>query len=191
MGQLQAFREGQPNGIFYRPTSPEGDAGFFIADRDNGLVYGFNGNAGPAGLTPYTAGTQTGPTGSGSATDPLKLVTTYTVPGRYAISQTTTYVKGSQQFRIHWDVTNTSGGTLHFKALAAADFFFEGSDKGTGIFTQGPPRFIGGTNADSGASGGFEEVPSGSPAWSAYEALAWGFDPTDVWPKIQAAAGSD
>ena len=191
MGQLQAFREGQPNGIFYRPTSTEGDAGFFIADRDNTTVYGFNGNAGPAGLTPYTAGTQTGPTGSGSATDPLKLVTTYTVPGRYAISQTTTYVKGSQQFRSHWEVTNTSGAPRHLKALAAADFFFEGSDKGTGIFTQGPPRFIGGTNADTGASGGFEEVPSGSPAWSKYQALAWGFGPADVWPKIQAAAGSD
>jgi hypothetical protein len=189
LGQLQAFRAGQPNGIFYRPSSLEGDAGFFIADRDNSLVYGFDGNAGPFGLTSYTAGTQTGPTGSGSAADPLKLVTTYAVTGRYAITQTTTYINGSQQFRIRWDVTAV-GGTRHFKALAAADFYFEGSDKGTGIFTQGPPRFIGGTNADTGNSGGFEEVPATS-AWSAYQALPFGNDPTEVWGKVEDAAASD
>jgi hypothetical protein len=189
LGQLQAFRAGQTNGIFYRPSALEGDAGFFIADRDNSTVYGFNGSAGPFGLTPYTAGLQTGPTGTGTAADPLKLITTYGVTGRYAISQTTTYVQGSQQFRIKWDVTAV-GGTRHFKALAAADFYFEGSDRGTGIFTQGPPRFIGGTNADTGNSGGFEEVPATS-TWSAYQALAYGNDPTEVWGKVEAAAAGD
>jgi hypothetical protein len=189
LGQLQAFRAGQTNGIFYRPSAPEGDAGFFIADRDTGLVYGFDGNAGPFGLTPYTAGVQTGPTGTGTAADPLKVVTTYGVTGRYAITQTTTYVNGSQQFRIRWDVT-AIGGARHFKALAAADFYFEGSDRGTGIFTQGPPRFIGGTNADTGNSGGFEEVP-GASSWSAYQALAYGNDATEVWGKVEAAAASD
>jgi hypothetical protein len=188
MGQLQAFRDGQLNGIFYRPSSPEGDAGFFIADLDSATVYGFDGNAGPFGLTAYTIGTQSGPTGNGTAADPRKLVTTYTVPGMYSVTQTTTYVNGSQQFRIRWDVTALLA-TRHFKALAAADFYFEGSDRGTGIFTQGPPRFIGGTNADTGNSGGFEEVTSGS-TWSAYQALAYGNDPTEVWGKVEAAASS-
>jgi 6,7-dimethyl-8-ribityllumazine synthase len=191
-GQLQAFRADQPNGIFYHPTSREGDAGFFIADLDVPAVYGFQGSAGPLGLTPYTIGSQSAVTGSGSAADPLKLVTTYSYPTFYAITQTTTYVNGSQQFRIHWDVKNVSGATRHFKALAAADFYFEGSDKGTGIFTQGPPRFIGGTNADSGASGGFEEVPSSTSLspWSAYQALPFGNGPTAVWGKVENAAAS-
>ena len=187
-GQLQAFRAGQPNGIFFSPSSLEGDAGFFIADLDIPDVYGFSGSAGPFGLTAYATGSQTGPTGSGSAADPLKLVTTYAVTGGYAITQTTTYVNGSQQFRIRWDVTAV-GATRHFKALAAADFYFEGSDRGTGIFTQGPPRFIGGTNADTGNSGGFEEV-AGSPAWSAYQALPYGNDPTEVWGKVENAGTS-
>ena len=78
------------------------------------------------------------------------------------ISQITTYVNGSQEFRVRW-IVHAMGGTVHFKAIAAADFFFEGSDRGTGIYTQGPPQFIGGTNADTGASGGFVEVPSSSP----------------------------
>ena len=68
---------------------------------------------------------------------------------------------------MHWDVRTSAAAPL-FKALAAADFFFEGDDAGTGIFTQGPPRFIGGTNVDSGSSGGFVEV---SPAVVAYQAL--------------------
>jgi hypothetical protein len=74
--------------------------------------------------------------------------------------------------------------TVQFKAIAAADFFFEGDDAGTGIFTEGPPRFIGGTNVDSGSSGGFVEV---SPRWSHYQALDF---PT-VWQKVRnAAAGT-
>jgi hypothetical protein len=189
-GELQAFRAGQANGIFYRPSSPEGDAGFFLAlPVGTPTVYGFRGNAGPTVLTPYTIGTQTGPTGSGSAADPLKLVTTYGVSGVFAITQTTTYVNGSQQFRIVWNVRNAAAGALHFKALAAADFYFEGSDRGTGIFTQGPPRFIGGTNADTGSSGGFEEV-AGSPAWSAYQALPYGGDPSEVWGKVEGSANT-
>jgi hypothetical protein len=192
LGQLQAFRDGLSTGIFYRPTAQEGDAGFFIADIDNTTVYGFDGNAGPHGLVDYTAGTQT-LTGTGSASDPLKLVTTYTAgtPTRYEITQTTTYVSGSQEFGIRWDVKNVSGVARHFKALAAADFYFDGSDRGTGIFTQGPPRFIGGTNADTGNSGGFAEVlgsASGSPAWSSYQALAYGGGANEVWGKVEGAA---
>jgi hypothetical protein len=189
-GQLQAFRDGLTSGIFFAPQAHEGDAGFFIADLDLPTVYGFDGGAGPSGLTDYTIGTQTGPTGAGTAADPRKLVTTYTAASRYSITQTTTYVNGSQQFRIRWDVTHTSGGVRHIKVLAAADFYFEGSDRGTGIFTQGPPRFIGGTNADTGASGGFEEVPATS-AWSAYQALPYGGDATEVWGKVEHAADAN
>jgi hypothetical protein len=197
-GQLQAVRAGSSNGIFYRPTNQSGDAGFFLAFPASGnpadlqnKVFGFDGDAGPNGLDAYTAGTQGATTGAGTAADPLRQVTTYKIHPASAdlvdVTQTTTYVNGSQQFGVTWDVHNTSGSAIKFKALAAADFFFEGSDRGTGVFTQGPPRFIGGTNADTGNSGGFEETAgSGSPAWSAYQALAY----PDVWNKIAAASGS-
>jgi hypothetical protein len=61
-----------------------------------------------------------------------------------------------------------------------------------GIFTAGPPRFIGGTNINSGSSGGFVEVTGGGVApWSAYQALRYGlFDPDSVWGKIEASADS-
>ncbi len=128
--------------------------------------------------------------GSGTAADPLKQITQYGVhpssTGELVkVVQTTTYVNGSQEFRVHWDVTNESTVALRFKVLAAADFFFEGDDAGVGIFTEGPPRFIGGTNVDSGSSGGFAEVlGSGLTAWTHYQALDF---PT-VWGKVQGAA---
>jgi hypothetical protein len=187
-GQLQAFRTGNPLGIFYEPSVLDGDAGFFLAVNPGptGEVFGFEGGAGPTGLSPYTGVSQSPVTGAGSASDPLTQVTTYEAGAFAEVTQTTTYVNGSQQFTVHWDVRNTSGSNLRFKALAAADFFFDGSDVGTGIYTAGPPRFIGGTNADTGNSGGFQEVPGFE--WSHYQALPFGGGPDEVWGKVQAAA---
>src|SRR5258707_682029 len=75
----------------------------------------------------------------------------------------------------------------------STNIFLEGSDVGTGIFTQGPPRFIGGTNADTGRSGGFVEIltPSTSPAWSHYQALRFdSADGNNVWSKVENAAAN-
>jgi hypothetical protein len=139
----------------------------------------------------YTAVSQSAITGSGSAADPLTLVTKYNAAARLQITQTTTYVNGSQQFTVRWDVRNPNMGAVKFKALAAADFYFDGSDRGTGIFTDGPPRFVGGTNADTGNSGGFAELLGlGSPPWSAYQALAFGENPGQVWSIVEGSAGS-
>jgi hypothetical protein len=187
-GQLQAFRAGEPNGIYYRPTNQEGDAGFFLADVDSHTVYGFDGAAGPHGLTDYTVLTAGSVTGSGTAGDPLMQVTTYSAGADLVVTQTTTYVNGSQFFTVVWSVKN-NGAPVQFKAFTAADFFFDGSDRGTGIYTQGPPQFIGGTNADTGNSGGFAEVP-GTTAWSRYQALAYGGGSDQVWGKIEGAAAS-
>jgi hypothetical protein len=192
LGQLQAFRAGVPDGIYYRPDSTTGDAGFFLAVLDTPTVFGFDGNAGPHGTTDYTVGSQGAVTGSGTAADPLTQVTVYRTAASNGleVTQTTTYVNGSQFFTLKWVVRNTSATTAaRFKAFAAADFFFDGSDRGTGIYTQGPPQFIGGTNADTGNSGGFAEVP-GTTAWSRYQALAYGSADNEVWGKINGAASS-
>jgi hypothetical protein len=193
LGQLQAFRAGIPDGIYYAPNNTTGDAGFFLAVLDStNTVFGFNGSAGPHGTTDYTLGTQGAVTGSGTAADPLTQVTTYRTAATNGleVTQTTTYVNGSQFFTIAWSVHNANTMTAaHFKAFTAADFFFDGSDRGTGIYTQGPPQFIGGTNADTGNSGGFAEVP-GTTAWSRYQALAYGSAADEVWGKINGAAAS-
>ena len=199
-GQIQAVRE-DGSGIFYPSTSAIGDAGFFIAfpadttpappAAVSGQVYGFDGFAGPFGLASLTPVSQAPVSGAGVAGDPLAQVTVYDVNPDgtpiASITQTTTYVNGAQEFRVSWSVTNVSGALLPYKALVAADFFFEGSDRGTGIFTVGPPRFVGGTNVDTGASGGFVEV---TPPWSAYQGLEFGFDASQVWGKVAAAASA-
>ena len=190
-GQLQAFKDDPTTGIYYPSTSQTGDAGFFLAELDGTpTVNGFNGGAGPSAhpLALYNPITANPVSGSGTAADPLRQSTTYTTNDTgISITQTTTYVNGAQEYGVRWAVTNTTGVPVHFKAIAAADFFFDGSDRGTGIYTQGPPQFVGGTNADTGLSGGFVEVPSTSP-WSRYQALAFGPSATEVWGKVQASA---
>ena len=218
-GQLQAKRDTDAQAIFYRPSSQIGDAGFFLAFPPvtasppaaaqqtplSGHVFGFDGAAGPFlddeqdNFAPVSQGAVTG---TGAPTSPFSQVTTYaaltdddsndaTPPVQKAVvTQTTTYVTGAQLFDVKWEVKNVSGAPLRFKALTAADFYFEGSDRGTGIFTQGPPRFVGGTNADTGRSGGFVEVgaPSASLPWSHYQALAFtSTDGNDVWTRVQDA----
>jgi hypothetical protein len=202
-GQLQAFRAGSDSGIFFAPTSQVGDAGFFLAfpsgftGEPTPRVFGFGGIAGPRGLDDYTPISQSPATGSGAPSDPLHQVTSYGVSidsgatDILVVTQTTTYVNGAQQFHLRWDVHNASGNAVHFKALAAADFYFDGSDRGTGIYTDGPPRFVGGTNSDTGNSGGLAEVTGGGlEPWSAYQALAFGPDSNQVWGKVQGAAST-
>jgi hypothetical protein len=218
-GQLQAKRDTDAQAIFYRPSSQIGDAGFFLAFPPvtasppaaaqqaplSGHVFGFSGLAGPYladDQDEFAPVSQGAVTGTGAATSPFTQVTTYaaltddddndaTPPIQKAVvTQTTTYVTGAQLFDVKWDVKNVSGAPLRFKAMTAADFYFEGSDVGTGIFTQGPPRFIGGTNADTGRSGGFVEIgaPSASLPWSHYQALAFASgDGNDVWTRVENA----
>lgn len=211
-GQLQSVRAGESSGIFFAPGSQTGDAGFFLAFPAPAVptalgnqTYGFGGSAGPSlsgtanGLQSYVAVDQSDPAGAGTATDPYRLVTRYRVPrpgtpvqSIAEVTQITTYVNGAQTIGVHWDVKNVSGAPLRFKALAAADFYFEGSDRGTGVFTQGPPRFIGGTNADTGRSGGFVETTgAGALPWSHYQALRYaGGDPLAIWGRVENAAAT-
>ncbi len=203
-GQLQAFRDNSASGIFYAPSDLSGDAGFFLAfpsgftGDPTKRVFGFSGSAGPSGLDDYAPISQSLTTGSGSASDPFHQVTSYGVSidggatDIIVVTQTTTYVNGTQQFHLRWDVDNTSGNPVKYKALSAADFYFDGSDRGTGIYTDGPPRFIGGTNSDTGNSGGFGEVTGGDVLpWTAYQALAFGGGDNEVWGKVQNAAANE
>lgn len=187
-GQLQGFLAGQPRGIFFNPTSLAGDAGFFLAFPEDasapedvrGRVFGFEGGAGPAGPSEYLPRGQSTVSGSGVPGSPLTQETRYAVTDFAGsavaeVTQTTSYLNGQGRFRVDWTVTNASGGPLNFRALAAADFYYDGDDFGTGFFAPGPPRFVGGTNADTGRTGGLEEVSDGGVLpWTAYEALAYG-----------------
>jgi len=199
-GQLQAMRAGDAGGMFFPPLLPTGDAGFFLAfpaatappppAAVAGKVYGFEGGSGPTGLEDYSLDHQADVTGTGNSADPYTQQTSYGVPNVAEIAQTTTYVAGQSTFAVQWTVHNVTDAPLAFKALAAADLFFDGSDAGTGVYTDGPPRFVGGTNAQTGRSGGFAELLGASEPWSHYEALAFGRGAKQVWGKVRRAGAS-
>jgi 3D (Asp-Asp-Asp) domain-containing protein len=204
-GQSQAVVacDSPPCPGIYFPGTPGGDtlgdAGFFLAFPDaltnpmneDGHVFGFRGDAGPSGLTEYSNVSQGPVTGDGSAGNPLTQVTSYATAAaapRVLVTETTTYVNGAHQFTTKWQVSNNEAATIKYNAFAAADFLFEGDDRGTGVFTVGPPRFIGGTNVDSGQSGGFQETNAdSSPNWSHYQELPY----PDVWRDVVQAAADD
>ena len=121
-------------------------------------------------------------------------MTTYTVdaPGPIAeIEQTTTYVNGEQRFSTTWAVKNVSTGPLAYKALAAADFYFEGSDVGTGIFTAGAAAL---RRRHERRHRPFGRLRRGRPRRRRrgrhYQALPFGGADTEVWGKVQTAAAA-
>jgi hypothetical protein len=192
LGQLQAYRTDRSEnpGIFFPPASTTGDAGLFLAfPGATPKVFGFHPIASFVNqFTDYTPVSQGAVTTSGTPTSLLTQVTTYKAGALAQVTQTTSYVNGAQQFTVRWDVKNISASPIHFKAFVPADFFFDGSDRGTGVYTVGPPQFIGGTNVDTGNSGGMEEVPGSE--WSAYQALEWGDDPDQLWGTVNDGADS-
>jgi hypothetical protein len=181
------------NSDFLAPFSPVGDCGFFLAfpegaGQPSSLVnktFGFTGTAGPSMSNVYTPVSQSPVSGAGSPASPLTQVTVFKVVDSASkedalITETTSYVNGSPQFSSTYNVKNTSGSTLHFRAMYAGDLYVNGDDHGVGVFLNGPPRFIGGQNATSGVLGGLQEEPIPALPWSSLEELSF----PDVWSKV-------
>lgn len=174
-GNIQVLALGQNSYSFYPQDETFGDAGFFIGSA--GTTYGPPLAAGENDVN-YTAGTQGAVTGSGTSGSPFQQVTTYEADSVAEVTQTTTYVKGERAFRQSFALSNTSGGTLSYRASTAADLYLEGSDSGIGFFSPGPPKFVGGLSEATGRAGGLREV-AGSP-WSAYQEGYY----DDIWANI-------
>ncbi|HEX4482508.1 MAG TPA: Ig-like domain-containing protein [Solirubrobacteraceae bacterium] len=206
---------------FFPGEGTEGDCGFFLGFPEAGnptalkeKVFGFHGVEGPRlGSTEYTEVSPGSPTGSGTSSDPYKLVSTFKVTDTettldYAlIIETTTYVNGEPQFMSSFAVENVTGQTvpeltpapmtnLKFHAIYAGDLYTDNSDFGTGVFLSGPPRFVGGQNNGTGVFGGL--IETGTPAWTNYETGCWDEVPEDrcpttspadagIWPAVRAA----
>lgn len=211
LGECQSSYPNVGGANFYPPSDTLGDCGFFLAfppalgnptpleqSGKTGSVFGFEGAAGPhivgaEGGVLYTAIAQGAPTGSGTAADPYKEITTFkaTVEEKdYAlVTVTTTYVNGAADFTSSYDVQNVTGqsipglnpapgATLHFHAIVAGDLYVANSDLGTGVFAGGPPRFIGGQNTTTGTLGGFIEA---TPEWSNWQEGGY-FEP--IWEAV-------
>jgi len=151
-GSVQVTHQNHPDrGAAYGRA----DSGFFLAIGSD--VYSPD-LANSGGQSAYPSGpanrlnlvSHEGPTGSGTAADPFKIVTTQTLDGSGAnlgVVQTVSYINGNEYFRQDWDITNNGSSEVCFKAYHAADVYFAGSDSGIGYY-----------NAASGSVGGYNEA---------------------------------
>ena len=171
LGQVQGRFTGASDGIFFSPSSNTGAAGFFVGipagvgqppallSSGSGQVFGFTPAAGPTFDQDLTAVSGPALSGSGSGADPYKLTTTFNVVGSdtnpyLQIAEVVAYVNGDSSFSVTYTVKNASAVGIKFRAMFGADLFVEGADVGTGVFSPGPPRFLGGQNPAVGRSGG-------------------------------------
>lgn len=101
-------------GTLYRPASiPAGDRA--------------------APFTPYTKVSQAGPTGTGTAADPFKIVTVVGLGASgLRITQTDSYVQGDEAYRTDVTVSNSGPGPAGAIVYRAGDCFLQGSDVGFG-----------------------------------------------------------
>ena len=199
-GQCQSSYvvDGKASNNYYPGFSRVGDCGFFLAFPKaagqpaplQGKTFGFEGNAGPgAAAGPgvsaiYTPVKQSAVSGDGSLATPYTQTTEFEVVDSSLkkdalIAETTTYVNGSPQFTSTYGVKNTSGSTIHFRAIYAGNLLVNGDDRGAGLFLGGPPRFIGDQSADSGIVAGFQEAVAPALQWTSFQQAYWS-DPGSI-----------
>ena len=204
LGQCQSSY-GENGDNYFPPDSNIGDCGFFLAFPASGAgqpvalqdtTWGFDGAAGPSGISQYVPVSQSPVTGSGTATEPFTEVTTFKLVDPEGnedarITETTTYVDGASQFTSSYSVRNTTAVPIYFRSIYAGDLYVGDDDYGTGVLESGPVRFIGGRNVESGAIGGFQEVAEPAPAWSSFAEGCWNDVVEESEGRCSGASASD
>lgn len=141
-----------------RPYSPD------LENTNTTSAYGEASNA-------FALINQVGPNGSGSESDPFRIVTEQALNAANAnlgVVQTVSYVNGDDYFRQDREITNNGSEQVCFSAYHAADIFFNGSDRGRGYY-----------NADTGAVGGQGQKQDGSDWFMVFQPIT----PADHWQE--------
>ena len=116
-----------------------GSCGTFLATAGN--VFGPA--SGNATTTPYTPQAQTPVSGSGSSSDPLRIVTTADASqAGIRVQQTDSYVVGSQSYRTDVQLTNGGQSTVNGILYRYGDCFLQNFDTGYGRVDNGAPACI-------------------------------------------------
>jgi uncharacterized repeat protein (TIGR01451 family) len=125
---------GDSAGEFYEDTA----CGTFVTDGTN--LYGPDdipaGDSATdvAGYVAWTPVSQTGPSGTGTGSDPYTIVTTVT-GGPFTVVQTDTYVVGQESYATSVQVTSSSA--VNAIVYRAGDCYLQGSDDGLGLLGPG------------------------------------------------------
>lgn len=123
---------------FFPPATAPGDCGTFLAV--NGTLYapdfeahGVSATWDLGSFVPFTPISQTPVQGTGSRTDPYRVTTVVDAGINARLSETISYVTGSNTYRIDIAVQNLTGGTLNVVLYHAGDCYASGSDIGFGF----------------------------------------------------------
>lgn len=124
---------------FYPPSTTPGDCGTFLAV--GGTLYapdfdshGISATSDLGSYVPFAPVSQTGVLGTGTRADPFRVTTVVDAPGSgLRITETVSYVNGSNSYRTDTTVTNLGGGSLAAVLFHAGDCFASGSDIGFGF----------------------------------------------------------
>jgi hypothetical protein len=143
---------------FYPPSTTPGDCGTMLAVGSTLYAPDFSSHGTTAtwelgGYVPFTQVSQTGVEGTGSAADPYR-VTTVVDAGSSGLRLTerSSYVRGSNSYRVDTTVTNLGGGSPSAVLFHAGDCYASGSDIGFGF-----------TRSEVGAAG-CSQTAQNSPA---------------------------
>ena len=201
-GNLQARLSERSDNVFYDPEFDRGDAGFFVGVVQSDLpdpdpltgpsfddkVFAPPLSAGDPGDVYWTPEAAQPVTGAGTALSPYTQVTSFrgVLAGTelMRVTQTLTHVSGRTSFDVRYEVTNTSGAPLRFRASAAADLYTEGDDYGTSMFDPGARRFVGGANDDIGLAAGI--VESAATPFDHYQVDEY----DTIWSRIDRLTGA-
>ena len=124
---------------FYPSSDETGSCGTFLAIGET--VYGPSG--GSPTLTPWTPASQLPVTGNGSGGDPYRLVTVVDAPLLgLRLTQTDTYVVGSQSYRTDLQLTNAGSEQRDGIVYRAGDCYLQGEDSGFVRVDSGAPACI-------------------------------------------------
>jgi uncharacterized repeat protein (TIGR01451 family) len=152
-------------GEFYPPETNPGDSGTLVAIGGTLYAPDFNSHGGTATAalgtyTPFTPVSQTGVTGSGTASDPYQVITTVSAGhSGLSIQQTDSYIVGDESYETSLLLTNNGHNTVSGVLYRAGDSFLGASDSGYG-FTEvfGDRDAIGcSVNPDNSPPGRIEE----------------------------------
>ena len=124
---------------FFSPTSEEGNCGTWVA-----LGGGVWGPAfGPVGGFAFTPVSQSAVTGSGSLSDPFRIVTVVSIPDAgLRITETDSYAVGSRSYRTDVQIENIGTAVQTGNIYRAGDCYLQGSDAGFVRVEGGSPACI-------------------------------------------------
>ena len=135
----QVAYAGDPEFEFFPSGSTEADCGTFVALGSS--VWGPLGTS--AARSNFTVVSQTPVTGSGTQTDPFRIVTVVTIPeAGLRITETDSYAVGSRAYRTDVEIANVGNAIQTGVLYRAGDCYLQGSDLGFVRVDGGSPSCI-------------------------------------------------